>query len=152
MQRRSHAAARESFDAYRLAASRGELTGELDPAALPRLADRVTGEGGQVRWSIRGDADAEGRPAIVVAIEGAVPLTCQRCLGVVEQPVAQSTLLLLARDEAELVRLDEASEHEVVPAGAPLDPVALVEDELLLTLPFAPRHEGECTPVTGASA
>ncbi len=118
MQRRSHAAARESFDAYRLAASRGELTGEVDPAALPRLADRVTGAGGRVRWSIRGDADAEGRPAIVVAIEGAVPLTCQRCLGVVEQPVAQSTLLLLARDEAELVRLDEASEHEVVPAGS----------------------------------
>jgi uncharacterized protein len=78
-----------------------------------------------------------------VSIQGMVPLTCQRCLGALDQPVGQSTTLLLARDDDELVRLDESSEDEVVLANAPLDPLALVEDELLLTLPFAPRHE-EC--------
>ena len=48
---------------------------------------------------------------------------------------------LLAKDERELARLDEDDEHEVVLASAPLDPRVLVEDELLLTLPFAPRCE-----------
>ncbi len=47
--------------------------------------------------------------------------------------------------------LDEVSEHEVVLANAPLDPVALVEDELLLTLPFAPRHEASCGPASVAA-
>jgi uncharacterized metal-binding protein YceD (DUF177 family) len=44
------------------------------------------------------------------------------------------------------VKLDEEDhEHEVVLADAPLDAVGLVEDELLLTLPFAPRcPEDEC--------
>lgn len=132
------------LDAFRLASAGEARSGRVDPATLPRLADRVSGPGASVAWTIRGDADAEGRPALTVTIDGSVPLTCQRCLGPVSVAVAQSTLLLLARGEAELVRLDEASEHEVVDASLPLDPLALVEDELLLTLPFAPRHEYEC--------
>lgn len=134
------------FDALRLAASGGTNAGHVDPQALPRLEEQVAAPGGQVDWSIRGTKDAEGRAALAVAIEGRVPMTCQRCLGVVEVPVAQQTLLLLARSDAELVSLDEASEHEVVVAREPLDPQVLVEDELLLTLPFAPRHEDDCAP------
>jgi uncharacterized protein len=137
------------FDGFRLAAARGALTGTLDPQRLPRLEDRVADRSGRVHWTIRGGTDAEGRAAITIAIDGDVPLTCQRCLGVLTQHVEQATLLLLARDDAELVSLDEASEHEVVVAREPLDPVTLVEDELLLTLPFAPRHEGDCAPPAG---
>jgi uncharacterized protein len=74
-----------------------------------------------------------------MAIEGGVPLECQGCLQAFTWPVQQRTLLLLARDEAELGRLDALDEHEVVLASAPLDARELVEDELLLTLPFAPR-------------
>lgn len=135
------------FDAFRLAASRGEITGSVEPGRLPRLADRVEStetRSGRVEWSIRGAADEQGRAAINVSIEGTVPLQCQRCLGVLEHPVAQSTTLLLAHNDADLVHLDDVSGHEVVLASGPLDPVALVEDELLLTLPFAPRHETGC--------
>jgi uncharacterized protein len=138
------------FDAFRLAASGDELGGRVDPAQLPRLADRVAAGGGGIDWRIRGTTDAQGRAAIEVAVAGVVPLTCQRCLGVVDEEVSQSTLLLLARDEAELMQLDDVSEHEVVAAREPLDPVALVEEELLLTLPFAPRHEYDCAPPAAA--
>lgn len=134
------------FDAWKLAASRATLAGRVDPWELPRLEDRVADAGGSVEWSIAGVADAQGRPAISVSVGGHIPLVCQRCLGALDQPLEQSTRLLLARDDAELVRLDEASEDEVVLADAPLDPLALVEDELLLTLPFAPRHEAACEP------
>ena len=137
----------ERFDAFKLSASHGALSGTVDPARLPRLADRVVESApGHVEWSIRGAADAQGRPAITLALEGRVPLECQRCLGLLEQDVHQSTTLLLARSEAEMVQLDESSDLEVVLANAPLDPGTLVEDELLLTLPFAPRHEADCTP------
>ena len=140
------------FDAFRLSASGGEIAGSIDPSTLERLEDRLVetagASGGHVDWSIRGTADAQGRPAISVSVEGIVPLECQRCLGVVEQPVQQSTTLLLARSDADLVHLDESSELEVVLADAPLDPRVLVEDELLLTLPFAPRHDADCAPDT----
>lgn len=104
----------------------------------------MEGGGGSIDWQIRGAADEQGRPAIAVQVTGTVPLTCQRCLEPVDAAVAQETLLLLAHDDAELVALDEASEHEVVVASGRLNALELVEDELLLTLPFAPRHEGPC--------
>ena len=39
-----------------------------------------------------------------------------------------------------MAALDNDSELEVVLAAAPLDPAELVEDELVLAMPFAPRH------------
>jgi uncharacterized protein len=79
-------------------------------------------------------------------------MTCQRCLSSFAVPVAQETVLLLARNERELARLD-AEEPEVVLAETPLEPSALVEDELLLSLPFAPRHAtAECAAAVPASA
>ncbi|HVE51110.1 MAG TPA: YceD family protein [Casimicrobiaceae bacterium] len=133
------------FDAWKLAALHATIGGSVDPASLARLEDRVAGKEGEITWSITGTSDSQGRAAVDVSIEGRVPLICQRCLGELVQEVSQSTLLLLARDESEVVRLDESSEDEVLLADAPLDPLALVEDEMLLTLPFAPRHEERCT-------
>ena len=132
------------FDAFKLAARGGELAGTIDPARLPRLGERVAEAGGSIAWRIRGGEDRQGRPALTVTVAGEVPVTCQRCLGTMRQAVVQETQLLLARDEAEMVRLDEASECEVVDASAPVDALGLVEDELLLSLPFAPRHEAGC--------
>ena len=132
------------FDAFKLVARGGELSGTIDPVLLPRLGEQVADEGGSVAWRIRGGDDGQGRPALTVTVEGDVPVTCQRCLGTMRQPVAQETVLLLARNEAEVVRLDEASEREVILASAPIEALAVVEDELLLSLPFAPRHEQGC--------
>lgn len=140
------------FDAFDLARRGASITGQMDAASLPRVADRLDPEGGDARiaWRIVGTTDALGHPALEVDIDGAVPLVCQRCLQSFSCPVAQRTLLRLARDEAELAKIDAEDEHEVVLAGAPLDAVTLVEDELLLTLPFVPRCEqAECV-ATGA--
>jgi uncharacterized protein len=47
--------------------------------------------------------------------------------------------------EAEGDALDAGSDEEVLVAAEPLDALALVEDELLLSLPYAPTHaDGEC--------
>ena len=132
-----------TFDAFDLCARRAALEGIVDATTLPRMADGVAEEGGPARvaWRIEGTADALGRPALEIGLDGIVPLECQRCLAPFEGPVAQRTLLLLARDERELARLDGEAEYEVVLASVPLDALELVEDELLLTLPFAPRCE-----------
>ena len=69
-----------------------------------------------------------------------MPLTCQRCLADFEWPIDQATEVLLARDESELAALDADTTLEVVLATGQLGPLTLVEDELVLALPFAPRH------------
>jgi uncharacterized protein len=137
-----------SFDAFDMAARRLELAGTANAADLQRVADQlapvVTEEaedGGTIAWQLAGITDPLGRPVLRVSLDGAVTLECQRCLRPFSWPVKQRTMLLLARDEKEQASLEEDDEHEVIVAAAPLDPRVLVEDELLLTLPFAPHCE-----------
>lgn len=134
------------FDAFGLAARGESLGGEIDVTRQARIADRLAPKSGAVpiAWKIAGGRDGVARPTLTVTIEGSLPLVCQRCLQRFELPIAQRTELLLARTEAELEPLD-AGDAEVLLAAAPLDVLTLVEDELLLSLPFAPRHgEGQC--------
>jgi uncharacterized protein len=134
----------KAFDAFRLARERGALEGKLDVAACERLEDRVAAGPASVDWRIEGASDELGRPALAIAIDGSVPVTCQRCLSAFDLPVARRTVAVLAKSEADADALDAASEHEVVVADRPLSAAELVEDELLLTLPYAPMHDGEC--------
>jgi uncharacterized protein len=134
-------------DAFRLVREQGSVEGSLDAVTLPRIADRLVNEPAPIRWRIRGTTDAMGRPALDLDIEGELPLTCQRCLGVYRWPVEQHTEVLLGRSADEVARLDNDSELEVVLASGPVDPVELVEDELVLAVPFAPRHpQDACAP------
>ena len=90
-----------TFDAYRLARERGVLTGSLDVEMSERLEDRIAPGPGTVAWRIEGAADELGRPAIAIDIEGAVPVTCQRCLSDFALPVEHRTVAVLARSEKE---------------------------------------------------
>lgn len=144
--RREGPGLREGFDALALVERRVAFSGTTDLRSLPRLSDRLA-DGGPAKlgWRIAGTTDAAGRPALALSLEGRVPLTCQRCLEPFALQLAQQTLLLLARDEQELARLDDDDEHEVVLAAAPLQVQDLIEEEVLLTLPYVPRcGEPQC--------
>ena len=129
-----------AFDAFRLARERGSLRGDFDAAASDRLYDWLAPGDAPIAWSISGTTDALGRLAIAIELEGTVPLECQRCLAPMTWPVRQRTVALLAKSEAEGDALDADSDEEVLVAAQPLDALALVEDELLLSLPYAPTH------------
>jgi DUF177 domain-containing protein len=131
-----------TFDAFDMARRRATISGTIDATTLPRLSDRLADEGGGgalVSWRITGCTDPAEHPALELALDGSVPLVCQRCMQTFDWPIEQCTLVLLARDQRELGQLDAEEEHEVILAQAPLETTALVEDELLLTLPFSPR-------------
>jgi uncharacterized protein len=133
------------LDAFRLARERGVVEGSVDPHRFSRTADLLTEGPASLAWRIEGVADAPGRPALSIELKGAVTLTCQRCLADFAWPIDQRTEVLLARDEREMAALDADSHSEVVQVPWPIDPLTLVEDELVLALPFAPRHpDGAC--------
>jgi uncharacterized protein len=140
-----------AFDAFVLARRGAEIAGTLDASSLPRMGDRLAEGKAPIRWRIAGSTDDAGRPALEIAVDGTVPLECQSCLRTFQSPVAQRTRVLLARDERELARLDETDEHEVIVGTAAQDARTLIEDELLLTLPFAPHCRREdCARRTAA--
>jgi DUF177 domain-containing protein len=134
------------FDAFKLATGGDVLSGRVNARQFQRVADRMADapQDASVAWRIEGGLDASGRPALTVCVDGVVPLICQRCLEPFAWKVEQHTVLLLAHNESELASLD-TEELEVVLASEALDALTLVEDELLLSLPFSPRHpEGAC--------
>ncbi|HZQ61309.1 MAG TPA: YceD family protein [Casimicrobiaceae bacterium] len=134
----------DRFDAFALVARQGHLEGAVDPFDLDRVQDSLGDEDGEipparVAYRLEGETDALGRAVLNLTLDGEVPLQCQRCMRLFSWPVHQRTQLLLAHDEQELSYLDDNDEREVLLAAGPLDPVQVVEDELVLTLPYVPR-------------
>ncbi len=140
--------ARPFIDSVDFARNGKEMRGEIAVAALPRLADMLAKADGSLTYIVRGYRK-EDRDMLELSLQGECTLRCQRCLGNLSFPVnVASRLWLLPAD-----RLDEAEEDDdemdAIEAVSSLDVLALIEEELLLSLPFAPRHpEGECTPAT----
>lgn len=80
-----------------------------------------------------------------LSISGEVELTCQRCMGGMPHTVGIERVLYLARNEAELVRLDEQPDSDAILVDETMSLVDLIEDEVLLSLPLATMHaENEC--------
>ena len=117
-------------------------------AAFPRLAHEFTQ--GTLFCRVVGRVDQRGCLALQLTVSGKVELPCQRCLGNMPYVVDVGRTLYLARNEAEMERLDALPDSDAIQAGETLNLVDLVEDEVLLSLPIAVMHaEGECS-VTGA--
>ena len=75
---------------------------------------------------------------------GAVNLICQRCLTALNFEIDSKSLLVLAKDEAQADTIEELiddDEIDVIVGSATFDVNYLIEDEALLALPVAPKHE-----------
>lgn len=135
------------IDSLEFARSGQQLSGGVPVPDLARLKDSLYDERGEIRFELKGGRDARGRPVLALDIRGMLHLRCQRCLGLLEYPLAVSnTLLLVSPGTGEL----EEDDAETVEASGALEVAGLVEDEIILGLPYAPRHgEGECRQAEG---
>jgi len=116
---------------------------QSDVDAFPRLAHEFTQ--GALFCRVVGRVDQRGSLSLRLTVSGEASLTCQRCLGEMPYGVEVERTLYLARNEAEMERLDALPDSDAIQPGETLSLVELVEDEVLLSLPFAPMHaEGEC--------
>lgn len=135
-----------------------ELTGQVAVSAMPRLHDVViVGDGhssGQMRVVVRGELDADRKCWLHLAIQGELTVTCQRCLQPMIEPVRIESHVRLIRPGESWPEdeLDEGSDEEpddAIEANDALELLALVEEEIILALPYAPTHEVCELPVAG---
>jgi uncharacterized protein len=68
-------------------------------------------------------------------------MQCQRCLTPVVTPVVAERSFRFVADEATALALDDGSEEDLLVISRDFDALALVEDELILSLPLVPLHE-----------
>ena len=136
------------IDSLEFARTGQTLSGGVPIPSLTRLKESLYDELGEVRFEVKGAQDARGRPVLALEIRGVLHLRCQRCLGLLEHPLRVSSTLLLAGPGAGDF---EEEEKEWIEASSELDVGALVEDEIILSLPYSPRHEeGACSQAAGA--
>lgn len=120
--------------------------GKIALSELERLQDYLAGNCGELKYAIHGAVDRNGKPILKIVIQGSMNLRCQRCLGELGHVLDLRKDLSLARDEHELSRLDEDESADGVLAISDMDIIALIEDEIILSLPASPRHgESECS-------
>ena len=84
----------------------------------------------------------EGRIVAEVELATTLALRCQRCLQPLLSPIESHSRVVLVTDEA-AAGVPPELETALAPDGR-LSLADLVEEELLLALPAAPRHAGDC--------
>ena len=139
------------IDSLEFARTGQTLSGSVQIARLARLQDSLSDGLGELQFEVKGGHDARRRPVLVLEVSGALHLQCQRCLGMLNHPLRLSNTLLLASGGAAATDEFDAEDAEWIEASGALDVTGLIEDEILLSLPYSPRHaEGLCGQGTGA--
>lgn len=131
------------------------LHGTIAVRQFERLRDALANQDGEVRYALRGMLTERGDDAIALEVSATLSLACQRCLEPVIMEVQASRRIVFAPDPHSLeAAYDEAPDTDVVEAVEWLDVAQLVEDEVLLSLPYSPRHPPEActTAVDGQTA
>lgn len=145
--------ARPFIDSVDFALNGREISGEVPVAEMSRLLDALDAPLGILSYTVRGGLNSRGDPLLEVRVEGQCRLRCQRCLSAMDYAIGVENCLVL-RDQASLDALgdEEDEECDSILADKHLDVLNLLEDEILLSLPIAPKHEeGACRMAYGES-
>jgi uncharacterized protein len=115
---------------------------------LKRVAPQLTSLEGMATGSIAFAMD-QGRVVADVQVAATVQVRCQRCLQPMMLPVESRSQVALVASEADAAGVQPELETALAPEGR-IRPADLLEEELLLALPAAPRHPGQCPQGAGA--
>lgn len=146
------------LDIRRFAEEGADLEGSAQLRGFARLLAEAEGPDFEraVHWHARGELlhPRHHSPDVWVHLEAqaSLPLACQRCLGPVEVKVEVRRSFRFVADEATAAAQDDQSEEDLLVLSRTFDLVELVEDELLMELPVAPRHEVCPEPVKMSTA
>jgi uncharacterized protein len=139
-------AQRPIFDGFEFASAGARQQGTMPLSGFSRLRDLLTSDDGEVAYEMRGLRDERGRACLRLSVRGTMQLRCQRCLEPMPFEVSEDRLLVLAATQEEIdADPVDASAPDRVLADKEMVLRDLVEDELILALPYAPRH-AVCKP------
>lgn len=133
---------RPVIDGLEFARTGSSLKVDWAVSDFPRLNDSLHADTGTITCELEGIQENLGSRALRLRLSGTLQLTCQRCLGALAQAVQVDEVLLLAETQAEIdAEPVNPDAPERILAEREMQVHELVEDELVLALPIAPRHE-----------
>lgn len=134
-----------TIDTRRFCERREHLSAALGPADLPRLDAEANEEFSPIGVAVDVVVSPRGLSGLRVRLDGAVVLTCQRCMRAVTVDIRREALFELV-DSSSALDTDDDDEWDRLLHSDRFDLIHLVEDEMLLALPYSPRHD-QCESV-----
>lgn len=142
------------IDSLEFARGGRRMAGVVAVDTLRRLADVLADDRGDLNWSVRGEVATDNvgqrQAYLVIEVSGEISLACQRCLTALPFRLSIDSRLLLVPPGKPWPEedLEDATDESPDPIEALVEQplLDLVEDEVLLALPIAPRHESCSVP------
>lgn len=123
-------------------AERGErVERRLTTRDLPRLRKECSTPFAPVEVSVTGVRTPLGKPGVRVSMRAQVKVPCQRCLKPLPLELDLACAIEWVASESEQALRDADDVWDAVIAVEQVDLLPLLEDELLLAVPFAPMHQ-----------
>lgn len=125
-----------------------EWAGEVEPSAFERLAATLAAEYEQAKTQLNASLYRRNNVLhLAFTLNGEVWLTCQRCLQPVAIDLSDDYNIALLEDDTQIRLINEEQDYllldEIITEQSPerlLPFKKLVEDEILLKIPMAPKH------------
>ncbi|MEO8464432.1 MAG: YceD family protein [Gammaproteobacteria bacterium] len=115
------------------------LSGELQLSKLTRLVGMLNSDAGSVRASLKFGQRRGGVREVELTYTATVEPKCQRCLEPFCYEFADRVNLVLVEAGSKLDAVPEGYEPFELSDGRLL-PAELIEDELIVSMPLAPKH------------
>ena len=126
------------------------------PFAELMVLDQAPQTPGVVRYILQGRRSKVGKLQLVAHIQALLVLECQRCLGDLNFAIDRQTVFELVVRESDLDQGDpedtELDAPEKIMGSANFNLLDLLEDEMILEVPYVPRHETCPESVGGAES
>jgi len=139
-----------TLDPVRTAQKRLDYQGIYTPDQVERIAESVVSVDSDVECDMRFDIDNQRLAVLTGDAKVTVTLECQRCGKPFTHHVHTTYCFSPVRNDEQAEALPEAYEPIQVNEFGEIDLRALVEDEVILSLPVVPVHESEHCEVSEA--
>jgi uncharacterized protein len=126
------------------------LSGTVDAAKWKRASEMFEAISGNIHYSITGLVDQKNKPILKLVIYGKITTLCQNCLEKMDIDVDYHNSIPVYYTESDMDNAlfgNESEYSDGVLADAHFDIENFIEDELIMLLPIAPKHDA-CNTIT----
>jgi uncharacterized protein len=122
-----------------------EIHDTIAVSQFSRLSDVLVSPEGMVDYRLIGGSSQDGRPKLQLYVHGSLHLNCQRCLEAFQFNLDIASSFFVVPDESAVPSPEEEADDEnYLVAETQMQVISFIEDEILLALPLAPKHEIGC--------
>lgn len=139
-----------TIDPIKTAQKRLDYTGVYLAKNAQRLAESVENINSDIECTLSFEIDAQRLCSISIDASVSVTLVCQRCQKPFEITIHINNKFSPVKSDAQAEALPEHYEPAMQNEFGEVDILALVEDEIILSLPIAPVHDSKHCEVSEA--